>query len=204
MRRPGDVPPRSSASTKISTSLPPRYLAAPAPVSPPHREEPWAKNSSQNREQQCAHHCPQICPHECTRRSCRTSEATRISGPHPQTTLTGTHPALERAVGSHIKHPAVLEILTHCVGPNGIRDAGNRKLTNLAVKHEARLDARPADEIIAARNTQTVTVPGSKAAEIAAPKHAESLKETLLQRKGISDGAESMLDEHPLSQPDPA
>lgn len=45
------------------------------------------------------------------------------------------------------------------------------------------MGARLADEIIAALSTQTATVPGSKAAEIVLPKLAESLKETLLQRK---------------------
>jgi len=125
-------------------------------------------------------------------------EATRISN-RIRGLLTGIHPALERVVGPRISHPAVLEILTRCGGPNGIRKAGKRKLTNLAVKHAPRMGARLADEIIAALSTQTVTVPGSKVAEIVLPKLAESLKETLLQRKTISDDVERMLDEHPLS-----
>ncbi|WP_430953643.1 transposase, partial [Rhodococcus sp. 24CO] len=70
---------------------------------------------------------------------------------------------------------------------------------HLAVKHAPRMGARLADEIIAALSTQTVTVPGSKAAEIVLPKLAESLKETLLQRKTIGDDVERMLDDHPLS-----
>lgn len=55
-------------------------------------------------------------------------------------------------------------------------------------------------EIIATLSTQTVIAPGSKAAEIVLPKLAESLKETLLQRKSIGDDVEKMLDDHPLSQ----
>lgn len=125
-------------------------------------------------------------------------EATRISN-RIRGLLTGIHPALERVVGPRISHPAVLEILIGCGGPDGIRKAGKRKLTNLAVKHAPRMGARLADEIIAALSTQTVTVPGSKAAEIVLPKLAESLKETLLQRKTIGDDVERMLDEHPLS-----
>ena len=113
--------------------------------------------------------------------------------------LTGIHPSLERVVGPRISHPAVWEILTRCGGPNGIRKTGKRKLTNPAVKHAPRMGARHADEIIAALSTQTVTVPHSKATEIAVPKHTESLKETLLQRKTIGDDVERMLDEHPLS-----
>ena len=125
-------------------------------------------------------------------------EATRISN-RIRGLLTGIHPALERVVGPRISHPAVLEILTRCGGPNGIRVAGKRKLTNLAVKHAPRMGARLADEIIAALSTQTVIVPGSNAAEIVLPKLAESLKETLLQRKSIGDDVERMLDDHPLS-----
>ena len=125
-------------------------------------------------------------------------EATRISN-RIRGLLTGIHPALERVVGPRISHPAVLEILSCCGGPNGIRRAGKRKLTNLAVKHAPRMGARLADEIIAALSTQTVTVPGSKAAEIVLPKLAESLKETLLQWKTIGDDVERMLDEHPFS-----
>lgn len=53
-------------------------------------------------------------------------EATRISN-RIRGLLTGIHPALERVVGPRISHPAVLEILTRCGGPNGIRVAGKRK-----------------------------------------------------------------------------
>ena len=127
-------------------------------------------------------------------------EATEISN-RIRGLLTGIHPALERVVGPRISHPAVLEILTRCGGPNGIRVAGKHKLTNLAVKHAPRMGARLADEIITALSTQTVTVPGSNAAEIVLPKLAESLKETLLQRKTIGDDVERMLDDHALSQP---
>lgn len=33
--------------------------------------------------------------------------------------LTGLHPALERAIGPRINHPAALEILSRCGGPAG-------------------------------------------------------------------------------------
>jgi hypothetical protein len=52
-------------------------------------------------------------------------EATRI-GNRIRGLLTGIHPALERAIGPRISHPAVLEILSRCGGPTGIRAAGRR------------------------------------------------------------------------------
>ncbi|BDB62800.1 MULTISPECIES: IS110 family transposase [Rhodococcus] len=126
-------------------------------------------------------------------------EATRISN-RIRGLLTGIHPALERVLGPKIAHPAVLEILSRCGGPVGIRKAGKRRLTTLATKHAPRMGARLAEEILAALDAQTVTVPGSNAAEIVLPKLADSLKEILQQRKSIADDVERVLDDHPLSK----
>jgi len=50
-------------------------------------------------------------------------EATRVSN-RIRGLLTSIHPALERVLGPRITHPAVLEILSRCGGPAGIRQAG--------------------------------------------------------------------------------
>ncbi|WP_350246429.1 IS110 family transposase [Rhodococcus sp. D-6] len=126
-------------------------------------------------------------------------EATRVSN-RIRGLLTGIHPALERVLGPRINHLAVLEILSRYGGPVGIRQAGKRRITTLAVKRAPRMGARLAEEIFAALDAQTVTVPGSKAAEIVLPKLADSLKEVLQQRRTIGDDVERILDEHPLSQ----
>lgn len=126
-------------------------------------------------------------------------EATRISN-RIRGLLTGIHPALERALGPRVAHPAVLEILSRFGGPAGIRQAGKRRITTLAVKHAPRMGARLAEEVFAALDAQTVTVPGSKAAEIVLPKLADSLKEVMQQRRSIAVDVERMLDDHPLSQ----
>ncbi|MCD2147557.1 IS110 family transposase [Gordonia paraffinivorans] len=126
-------------------------------------------------------------------------EATRISN-RIRGLLTGIHPALERVLGPRIAHPAVLEILSRCGGPVGIRKAGKRRLTTLATTHAPRMGARLAEEILTALDAQSVTVPGSNAAEIVLPKLADSLKEVLQQRKSIAEDVERMLDDHPLSQ----
>jgi hypothetical protein len=47
-------------------------------------------------------------------------EATRVSN-RIRDPLTSIHPALERVLGPRIAHPAVLEILSRCGGPTGIR-----------------------------------------------------------------------------------
>ncbi|MDF3313020.1 IS110 family transposase [Rhodococcus sp. T2V] len=114
--------------------------------------------------------------------------------------LTSIHPALERVLGPRIAHPAVLEVLSRCGGPAGIRQAGKRKLTAIAVKHAPRMGARLATDILAALDEQTVVVPGTAAAETVLPKLADSLKGTLLQRKTVAEDVERALDEHPLSR----
>lgn len=126
-------------------------------------------------------------------------EATRTSN-RIRGLLTSVHPALERVLGPRIAHPAVLEILSRCGGPEGIRATGKRKLTALAVKHAPRMGARLAEEIFAALPAQTVTVPGSKAAEVVLPKLADLLKSVLLQRQSIAADIERMLDAHPLAK----
>ncbi len=129
----------------------------------------------------------------------RAGEATRINN-RIRGLLTGIHPDLERALGPRVAHPAVLEILSRFGGPAGIRQAGKRRLTTLAVKHAPRMGTRLAEEIVAAPDAQTVTVPGSRAAEIVLPKLADSLKKVLQQRRSIATDAERMLDDHPLSR----
>lgn len=59
-------------------------------------------------------------------------EATRITN-RIRGLLTGIHPALERVLGPRITHRAVLEILSRCGGPAGLRTAGTRRLTATAV-----------------------------------------------------------------------
>ncbi|MCX0272950.1 IS110 family transposase [Nocardia zapadnayensis] len=126
-------------------------------------------------------------------------EATRTSN-RIRGLLTGIHPALERVLGPRIAHPAVLEILSRCGGPEGIRAAGRRKLSAIATKHAPRMGARLVDEILAALPAQSVTVPGTKAAETVLPKLADSLKAVLLQRKQIAADIEEMFADHPLAE----
>src|SRR6185312_9149144 len=54
-------------------------------------------------------------------------EVTRISN-RIRGLLTQIHPPLERVLGPTLQHPAVLELLSRCGGPGGIRKAGRWKL----------------------------------------------------------------------------
>jgi transposase len=125
-------------------------------------------------------------------------EATRIAN-RLRGLLTGIHPALERAIGPRISHPAVLEILSRCGGPTGIAKAGRRKLTTLATAHAPRMGQRLVTAILAALDEQTVTVPGTTAADTVLPRLADSLKTVLQQRKQVATEVEEILDAHPLA-----
>ncbi|QUQ63521.1 IS110 family transposase [Kutzneria sp. CA-103260] len=125
-------------------------------------------------------------------------EATRI-GNRIRGLLTGIHPALERAIGPRISHPAVLEILSRCGGPTGIRAAGRRKITAIATAHAPRMGDKLVTAILTALDEQTVTVPGTAAADTVLPRLADSLKTILQQRKQVAAEVEEILDTHPLA-----
>ncbi len=115
------------------------------------------------------------------------AEATRISN-RIRDLLTGIHPALERVLGPKVAHLAVLEILSRCGGPTGIRKAGRRKLAAITTKHAPRMGAKLAEQT------------GTAAADKILPRLADSLKTVLQQRKTVATEAEEILDAHPLAQ----
>ena len=96
-------------------------------------------------------------------------------------------------------HPAVLELLSRCGGPTGLRKAGRRKLTSIAAAHAPRMGDRLVEQIMTALDEQTVTVPGTTAAETILPRLADSLRDVLRQRDQVAGEVERMLDAHPLA-----
>jgi len=126
-------------------------------------------------------------------------EATRLAN-RIRGLLTQIHPPLERALGPKIQHPAVLELLSRCGGPAGLRAAGRRQLTTIALTRAPRMGARLVEAVLAALDEQTVTVPGTTAAETILPRLADSLRDVLRQRDQVAGEVEGMLDDHPLAQ----
>jgi len=113
--------------------------------------------------------------------------------------LTQIHPALERTLGPRLQHKAVLELLTRFGGPTGLRAAGRRRLTLIAKPRAPRSYERIVDAIMTALDEQTVTVPGTRAAELVIPKLAAQLAELLQQRATVAAQVEEILDAHPLA-----
>jgi transposase len=125
-------------------------------------------------------------------------EVTRISN-RIRGLLTQIHPPLERVLGPKLQHPAVLQLLSQCGGPAGIRKAGRAKLAELVKKRAPRMGARLVEQIFTALDAQTVVVPGTAAAETVLPRLADSLSDLLRQRDQVAAQVEGMLDAHPLS-----
>lgn len=114
--------------------------------------------------------------------------------------LTQIHPALERAVGGNIGHPAVLALLSKFGGPTGLAAAGKRRLTSCAKPLAPEMHERLIESILKALTQQTVVVPGTKAAELILPQLATQLQRLLAQRAETAKQVEEALDAHPLSQ----
>jgi transposase len=125
-------------------------------------------------------------------------EVTRISN-RIRGLLTQIHPPLERVLGPKLQHPAVLQLLSQCGGPAGLRKAGRTKLTEIVKKRAPRMGARLVEQVFTALDAQTVVVPGTTAAETVLPRLADSLSDLLRQRDQVAAEVEGMLDAHPLS-----
>ena len=126
------------------------------------------------------------------------AESTRVSN-RIRGLLTQIHPALEHVLGPKISHPAVQELLSKCGGPTGLRKAGRRKLLALVASRAPRMGTRLVEAVLTALDEQTVTVPGTAAAETVLPRLADSLRQVLHQRDQVAGEVERILDAHPLA-----
>lgn len=124
-----------------------------------------------------------------------TRVANRIHG-----LLTQIHPSLEQVLGPRLQHPAVLTLLERFGSPAQIRKASRRRLVTLLRPKAPRMAERLVEEIFAALDEQTVTVPGTEVAALIVPSLAGSLTAALDQRKLLAGRFEELLEAHPLSK----
>ena len=122
-----------------------------------------------------------------------TATSNRIRG-----LLTQIHPALERALGPHLDHPAVADLLTRYPTPQALKTAGRGHVKARLKKHAPRAAERLTEAIFTALSEQTVVVVGTGAAGIVLPKLAEQLSALRRQRDEIADQVEALVEAHPL------
>lgn len=112
--------------------------------------------------------------------------------------LTQIHPALERALGPRIAHPAVTDLLTRYPTPARLKGAGRGQVRARLKKHAPRLAERLTEEVFTALGEQTVTVPGTDAAGVVIPILAEQLATLTRQRDEVAAQVEALVEAHPL------
>jgi transposase len=123
-----------------------------------------------------------------------TATSNRIRG-----LLTQIHPALERVVGPHLDHPAMLDLLQHYPSPAAMKTAGTTRMATRLLKLAPRMGRRLAEEITQALSEQTVVVVGTNAAATVLPRLAEQLAALRRQRTEIAVVVEKLVEDHPLS-----
>lgn len=123
-----------------------------------------------------------------------TATSNRIRG-----LLTQIHPALERVLGPHLDHPAMLDLLQRYPSPAAMKQAGTNRMSTRLSKLAPRMGRRLAEEIIQALSEQTVVVVGTNAAATVLPRLAEQLAALRRQRSEIAVVVEKLVEAHPLS-----
>ena len=82
--------------------------------------------------------------------------------------LVQTYPSLERVfAGEIIQRTFVLDLLIHYAGPTKLKKMGRKRVLTWARNHAKKDPEALVDAIFQALNAQTVTVPGTAAAEVA-------------------------------------
>jgi transposase len=113
--------------------------------------------------------------------------------------LTQIHPALERVLGPHVDHPAVLELLQRASTPQALATLGERRLATRLKAKAPRLGAQLAHAITQALTEQTVVVAGTAVAGQVMAQLATQLTLLSHQRAELAAQVEGLVAAHPLS-----
>jgi transposase len=112
--------------------------------------------------------------------------------------LTQIHPALERVVGPHLDHPAMLDLLERFPSPAQLSSVSEKQLGNRLIKLAPRVGKTWAQQIVRALSEQTVVVLGTQAASIVLPRLAQQLAALRRQRDDVAKEVERLVTAHPL------
>ncbi|GAB3286575.1 IS110-like element ISEc20 family transposase [Kineosporia babensis] len=113
--------------------------------------------------------------------------------------LTQIHPALERALGPSLQHPAVLDLLQRYPSPASLKAAGKARIAARLRKKAPRMAEKLADGIWQALSEQTVIVTGTASAAMVLPRLAQQLTLLREQRSEVAAQVEASLGNHHLA-----
>ncbi len=111
--------------------------------------------------------------------------------------LLQTAPAVERVLGPRLEHPAVRALLERYPTPSAMRTAGKRRLLRLVQPRAPRMGVRLIDELFAALDAQTVTVPAEQTIGRVIRDLAAELSRLAAARERLATEIEAVFVRHP-------
>ena len=112
--------------------------------------------------------------------------------------LTQIHPALERVLGPHLDHPAVLDLLQRYPTPGALAAVSRPRLVTRLKKLAPRMAERLAEGIYQALSEQHVVVPGTEVVGLVVPPLVQQLSILRTQREDLAREVEVRVHAHPL------
>ena len=114
--------------------------------------------------------------------------------------LTSISPALERALGSRLAHAGVRDLLAKYPTPGALRSAGRARVTRAVRARSPRLAAKVTDDVMAALNTQTVTVPALATIGRVVAELAVEVDRVFVRRDALAGEIEEVFLAHPFGE----
>lgn len=111
--------------------------------------------------------------------------------------LAKIHPALERAIGPRLAHPAMLDLLQDYASPEALRAAGHERIESRLLVRAPRIGSQMADDIELALNEQFVIVPGTRGSGSVLVRLAAQLQLLRQQREDIAEHITWIVQSHP-------
>lgn len=106
-------------------------------------------------------------------------------------------PAVEQVLGPRLEHPAVRALLERYSTPSAMRAAGKRRLLRLVAPRAPRMGGRLIDELFAALDAQTVTVPAEQTIGRVVRDLAIELSRLAAARERLAGEIEAVFMRHP-------
>lgn len=112
--------------------------------------------------------------------------------------LTSIAPALERAAGAHLDHPAARLLLARYPTPTALRRAGRTRIHRLLTTHAPRMGERLAADVMTALGAQSVTIPAEATLGRIIAELATDLQRIYERRQRLEQEMERALLAHPF------
>ena len=108
-------------------------------------------------------------------------------------------PAVERILGERLAHPAVRALLKRFPTPTAMKEAGRTRLRRVVVGKAPRMGARLVDDLQAALDSQTVTVPAERTIGRIIGDLVDELDSLARSRERLGEDIEVVFQRHPLA-----